>query len=318
MAYAAAKDALPAYAHRFSPKKFTQHQLLACLVLKEFLKTDYRGVVCFLADCPDLCAVIELKTVPHFTTLQKAADRLLRKRPADRLLDATIELARRADLPRRRNLLAAVDSSGFEAHHTSHYFVRRRAQGGNEWQTTTYRRFPKLALVVDCDSHLILSCVAGRGPGPDFLHLEQAVEEACARRRIKTLLADAGYDAEWVHEFLREGMAIRSVIPPKIGRPTTKLPSTRWRRLMKRCFDKPTYGQRWQCETVFSMIKRRLGSALGARSYWRQVRALTLKAITHNILIVLRAIEVFYRAGTTPFFSDLLARILHQPVDDLA
>ncbi|HUU82138.1 MAG TPA: hypothetical protein VM243_01420 [Phycisphaerae bacterium] len=67
--------------------------------------------------------------------------------------------------------------------------MRRRAQGGNEWQTTTYRRFPKLALVVDCDSHLILSCVPGRGPGPDFLHLEQAVEEACARRRIKTLLA---------------------------------------------------------------------------------------------------------------------------------
>jgi len=69
---------------------------------------------------------------------------------------------------------------------------------------------------------------------------------------------------------------------------------------MKQRFDKPTYGRRWQAETVFSMIKRRLGSALGARSYWPWVRALTLKAITHNILIVLRAIEVFYRASLTP------------------
>ena len=42
-AYVTAQRALPAYAHRFSPKKFTQHQLFACLVLKEFLKTDYRG-----------------------------------------------------------------------------------------------------------------------------------------------------------------------------------------------------------------------------------------------------------------------------------
>ena len=81
VAYATAKEALPKYAHRFSPKKFTQHQLFACLVLKEFLKTDYRGIVGVLADCPELCAAIELEHVPHYTTLQKAADRLLKKTP---------------------------------------------------------------------------------------------------------------------------------------------------------------------------------------------------------------------------------------------
>ncbi len=80
-AYATAQRALPAYAHRYSPKKFTQHQLFACLVLKEFLKADYRGIVNILADCPNLCAAIELEHVPHYTTLQKAADRLLKKKP---------------------------------------------------------------------------------------------------------------------------------------------------------------------------------------------------------------------------------------------
>ena len=80
-AYATAQRALPAYAHRYSPKKFTQHQLFACLVLKEFLKADYRGIVNILADCPNLCAAIELEQVPHYTTLQKAADRLLKKTP---------------------------------------------------------------------------------------------------------------------------------------------------------------------------------------------------------------------------------------------
>ncbi len=81
MAYAMARDALPKYGHRFSPKKFTQYQLFACLVLKEFLKTDYRDVVGVLTDCPELCATIELQHVPHYTTLQKAADRLLKKTP---------------------------------------------------------------------------------------------------------------------------------------------------------------------------------------------------------------------------------------------
>lgn len=79
--YACAQRALPSFAHRYSPKKFTQHQLFACLTLKEFLKLDYRGIMQLLIDSPDLCAVIELSEVPHWTTLQKAADRLLKKTP---------------------------------------------------------------------------------------------------------------------------------------------------------------------------------------------------------------------------------------------
>ena len=300
VAFEVAKDALPVYAHRFSPKKFTQHQLFACLVLKEFFRTDYRGFTEFLEDCPGLRAVIQLDVVPHFTTLHKAADRFLRKGLANKLLDATLVQARRTKLPRLKRCLAAMDSSGFEAHHTSHYFVRRCAQGQEKGQRMTYRRFPKMGLVVDCSNHLILAAVPGRGPGPDYHHVKRAVQEAHHRRRLGTLLADAGYDAEWVHEFLRQQLSIRSVIPPRSGRPTAKLPPSRWRRLMAQQFDKPTYGQRWQSETVFSMIKRRLGPILGARSHRRQVRALMLKAIAHNILIVLRLRQLFYRASLTP------------------
>ena len=47
-----------------------------------------------------------------------------------------------------------------------------------------------------------------------------------------------------------------------------------------------SYGQRWQAETTISMIKRRLGSAASARSYWSQCRALMLEAVAHNILIL--------------------------------
>ena len=81
VAYDCGKRALPPYGHRFSPKKFTQHQLFACLTLKEFLKLDYRGVWELLRDSSDLGAVIELQDVPHWTTIQKAADRLLKKTP---------------------------------------------------------------------------------------------------------------------------------------------------------------------------------------------------------------------------------------------
>lgn len=101
-AYLAARKSLDPYAHRFSPKKFTQHQLLACLVLKEFYKLDYRGVTELLADAPDLCSVIELDTVPHWTTLQKASDRLLKKTP-----QVGSWIRRFASPPKRRSSAAA-------------------------------------------------------------------------------------------------------------------------------------------------------------------------------------------------------------------
>ena len=49
---------------------------------------------------------------------------------------------------------------------------------------------------------------------------------------------------------------------------------------------KAKYGQRWQTETVNSMIKRRLGSACRRRSYWSQCREIILRVITHNVMIV--------------------------------
>jgi transposase len=300
-AYAVAKDALPAYTHPCSPKKFTQPQLFACLVAKEFFKTDYRGIAAILHDTPNLCEAIELQAVPHFTTLQKAAARLTRKAPIDHLLNATIAHALRGGILDETVDLAAIDATGLESHHVSRHFIRRRERGKNLYQTTTYRRFPKLGAVCDCRSHLILSAVPGRGPGSDLRHYEQALREAVARMPINTLLADAGYDSEASHVLAREIYGTHTIIPNKIGRPTSKPPSGPYRREMSESFDKETYGQRWQVETAFSMLKRNLGSALRARAYWAQCRESMLRVITHNVMILYALAKVFYRACQEPF-----------------
>ena len=129
-AYVAGKFALPVYSHRCSPKTFTQPQLFACLVLKEFLRLDYRKLAALLTDTPDLCKTIELSKVPHFTTFQKAAQRLLVATPARRLLDWTIHIGVALRRIKRRVVMAALDGTGFESHHASSYYVRRRETGG--------------------------------------------------------------------------------------------------------------------------------------------------------------------------------------------
>ena len=297
-ALAAGESALPLYSHPCSPKKFTQPQLFACLVLKAFFKTDYRGVVAILADCKDLAAALGLGCIPHFTTLQKACERLLGFGSAQDLLRATVRL-KLGDDPNVE--LAAADSTGLEAGQVSPYFVRRRAKGQKEaenpHQTTTYTRFPKAELVVDCATHVVLAAVVSLGPWPDVNRLPVLLLCALAHASIATLLADAGYDWERAHAIARDAWLVRSVVPAEAGRPTDKPPTGRYRRLMRRYRDF-RYGQRWQAETVMSMIKRRLGPAVAGRSDASRSRDVMLKVITHNLMLVIRCLaEVFYRAG---------------------
>ena len=312
-AYVVAKESLPAYAHRYSPKKFTQHQLFACLVLKVRLKTDYRGVTAFLDDLPELQQCIELKKVPHFTTLQKAAVRLLRNGHVLRLLDTTIKRVMRR---KRRVPLAAADSSGFDVTHASRYYVWRAKRMGKPPKHMTYRRFPKLHVIIDTSNHLILSLFGTRGPTPDVHRLPNLLDQLGGDVRIHHLLADVGYDSEANHALLREVHDIRSTIPPKHGRPCKDgvLPSGRYRRLMKQKFNTAAYRQRSQVETVMSMLKRNLDGCIRARHYWSQICELALKALTHNIMIIKLLYEVFYRAGHSGFRKSRMSPPLSSPL----
>ena len=129
------------------------------------------------------------------------------------------------------------------------------------------RGLPKLSLAVDSGCHLILAARATTGSGADQLFFEPLLFDALRRTGVKSVVADAGYDSEANHCIARQDMGIRSIIPPNSG-PSPNPPTARHRRNMyyrfKRKADSKFYGQRWQAETVNSMIKRNMGSALRA------------------------------------------------------
>jgi Transposase DDE domain len=289
-ALAAARRSLPAYSHPNSPKTFTQHQLFACLVLKNFLKSNYRGLVAHLKDHPSLCAILELKKVPHFTTLQKASRRLLAAEPARRLLNSTVSLQYGR---RRRIKSSAIDSTGLECSSASPYFVRRRNRVAGPWKTVVYHRYPKLGLVCDTSCHFILAVQTGSGPRPDVDEFRPLVSAALRQMRLTRMVADAGYDSEPNHRVARERWGIRTIIPPKHGRPTTKPATGKYRRLMQVRFDRDAYHSRSQVETVMSMIKRRQGSHVHGRCHHSRCRDLRLMVLTHNLMILI-CIALFY------------------------
>ena len=76
------EKALGSYSSKYSRHDFTQAQLFTILVLRQFFRMDYRGIIQMLKDFSDLRTVLGLKKVPNFSTLCYAEERLLKKSPS--------------------------------------------------------------------------------------------------------------------------------------------------------------------------------------------------------------------------------------------
>jgi len=212
---------------------------------------------------------------------------------------STVEMARERRLLPEASGQAAIDSTGYEAGHTSHYYGHRAG--------LKKRHFPKLTAVADTRTYMYFYCIANQGPYPDYREFEPAVAQAHLLQPFGELLADAGYDSEGAHRFCREKLAVTSIIPasPR-GRPRRDggaSPMTgRYRKLLHRSFPKKAFGQRWQIESAFSQDKRRFGSAVRGRTYHSRCRNLRLRVLVHNAAIIRRLVNkyLFNRAGQTP------------------
>ena len=194
--------------------------------------------------------------------------------------------------------ICSIDSTGLENNYVSRHFLQRKGR-----RTEKYRKWTKLTVVCENQSHLIASALISMGPDTDCRYLKPAVTEAIKNISIDTLLADAGYDAEYNHQLCHKEFGIRSAIIQvndrglKYGRINGK-----YRRRMRLRFPIISYRKRWHIESVFSRFKRRLGNTLTARTNESRTCEGLLRVLTYNLMIVLftlkRAlfINVFYKA----------------------
>jgi hypothetical protein len=182
-----------------SRKDFTQRQLMACLILRAYLKTTYRGLLEILATSETLRRALGMEDkLPHFTTLYKFSTRA-------RVLDIVEVMIRTIGRAAARGVKApraALDATGMETTVASAHFNTRRGQVRRKWV--------KLSLVVFCGSLLHLDW----GPTNDKRQAGALLDQARATARPARLYADAGYDAEWIHRFCREAWGVESLIQP--------------------------------------------------------------------------------------------------------
>ena len=150
-------------------------------------------------------------------------------------------------------------------------------------------------------SHLIAGALPTWGPGSDTATLAAVVRQAAALLRLRTVVADAGFDGEANHVFCRETLRIpRTVIRLNRRRTRRRWPRTRYRRALRRQFPWGVYHRRQQAESVFSRDKRRLGSALTARLPQHQDEEQILRVLTHNLMILHRSSTTFQQSRLHP------------------
>jgi hypothetical protein len=198
----------------------------------------------------------------------------------------SVQQAREAGLLKRtrrdKSRLACVDSTGLEARKVSSYFTRRTGR--------KQRKFPKFWAIVQAASHLCLGIIPGIGPSPDDGPFHRVAADAHARHPFKALAADVGFDGEKHQQFLFDKLNVIGIIPPERGRPrtksTNKLRGGFFRNFIHQHWPKHLYGQRWQIETFFSMLKRLLDSFLRAMNWRSQHREICLKVLTLNFMLI--------------------------------
>jgi transposase len=176
---------------------------------------------------------------------------------------------------------AAIDATGLESQHTSHYYFARSGK------KRSARLWTKLTVVCHTGSHFFTSATVSTGPSNDGPQFAPAMKTASLFVCWNRLLADAAYDSEENHRLCREELGIRStVIPINRRSQGRRWPRTKYRRQMKRRFHNRKYGQRWQSESAFSRHKRLLGPALRGRSEDSRERESFLRVLTHDIMLL--------------------------------
>ena len=290
---------LPRYRSRFSKHQFTQPQLLAILCLMRYEDWTFREAEVRLGEHRELRQSLGLTSVPDFTTLYRFLQRL-DDQTIDRAVGETVRRLRSSLRRGRKRARVAVDATGLAQGAVSTFFVRRMHHHGQK--PLPWRHWLKWVVVADVDQQFLLSQIARRGPWNDCANLPTVVETASQQMPIGLVLADAEFDSERNHNYIRKQLGAQSVIPAKRGKKTWRIHGVRAE--MRRAFPRRVYRRRALIESLFSSVKRKLSARAPGRSLRMQVRQALLLGLSFNL----------YRLRHRYFFLEFL-RMSTEPDD---
>ncbi len=250
-----ASEQVPSYSCKFSKRTFTQPQLVALYCLKIKLGVTYRDLVDWLREMPRIQKALGLKRLPHFTTVQKAFQRLGQ---------VVLQLLQRISASLLQgDGIAAVDASGWDRSYASRYYTQRIKLKLRSLKTT---------LLVDTKAQTVLDLHVTTTRKHDTRIGPQLTERNL--ERFEALAADKGYD-DRTHRHRLRSWGKRPLIKHREYQPSDVAANAR--------MDAQVYHRRSLVETVISVLKRKYGAAVSSRVWWRQFRELVAMCLVYNV-----------------------------------
>lgn len=254
----------PRWLHHYGPKKYELVHHVLALVVKQECKLGYRRVsrlFCSLGlKCPSFSALWYCMNKMPLTLWQ-------------RILAATAD---------DKSYMIAIDGTGISRSLPSPYYY---------WRID--KPYPveiplKLSIAVDTKTKKILALRLRAKKAHDIRDAKYLLKRS---PQANWLVADKGYDANWLHEYCAS-KGIKACIPMrKKGKGRHK----NWtlRRQNQKYLHHKRYHRREMVESVFKAIKTKFGASITSHKISAQRTEAYCRAIAHNI--ILRIQRLFQR-----------------------
>ena len=209
---------------------------------------------------------LQLSKIPHYTTLQKFNDRI-NTMMLGKIISSFILFTH------PRHIFAGIDATGFKITHASEYYTHR---------AKLRKKYAKLSIGADVLKQIICNIKVRRAPATtrhDTIDFKPIVTKISKIKPLSVVVADKTYDSEDNHVLVREKLHGFSIMPPRYeGVPVWKTHG-RYRKEMKRGYNKILYNQRNKDETMVSVIKRLFGEHIISKLVRMQNRELVFRCI---------------------------------------
>ena len=271
------------YSSKYHNKLYTNYQFIVLLCLKQKTQTGYEAFINEeLVELPHIVEYLGLESIPHPTTLQKFAQRIKQ---------SVLELVMLQSTARTgiKKLVLGQDGTGFKSKKISCHYVARLAyftrskkkrKPGRPPKKRKKRKYLYVQIMVELRTQMPLGILITRSPGGDAKKFKPVAKKVMKLgKAIKYVTLDKGYDAEYVHEFIRECLMAESIIPARNEDVPIYKTEGRYRKKMKRGYSKKRYHQRSKNETVNSVVKRKWGDSTLALNWRNQNKEIAFRLL---------------------------------------
>ncbi len=233
---------------------------------------------------------LQLSRIPHYTTLQKFTDRI-NIMMLGKIISSFILFTN------TRHIFTGIDSTGFRVAHASEYYTNL---------AKLRKRYAKLSIGADVLKQIICNVKIRRAPTRhDNIDFAPIVTKISKIKPLSIVVADKAYDSEDNHVLVRDKLNGFSIIPSRYENVPIWKTRGKYRKEMKRGYNKILYNQRNKDETIISVIKRLFGEHSTSRLIRMQNRELTFRCIAYNVHRMVKLV-IIVMVSTQPYFIYIL------------